>query len=84
MLHRQRNNRSNQGIKTVKIEMDRKMLLTLVNGVYPGMNECDQLTRLGAMQFTGNQYNPDWAWNSRYLEKLSDEELMLLYVQYRK
>lgn len=68
----------------MNVEMDRKMLLTLVEGVRPPMHKCDELTRQGAMQFTGNQHNPDWCWDAAFLKRLTDDELMEIYKKCRR
>jgi hypothetical protein len=68
----------------VKAELDRNMLLTLAKGTYPHMSECDELVKIGAMRWTGNQHNLDWAWERSYLEKLTDEELLAIYLKYQR
>jgi hypothetical protein len=67
----------------MKIEMDRKALITLVRGVHPEMFVCDQLVKEGAMRFTGNQHNEDWAWEESWLKRQTDEELLDLYQKYK-
>jgi hypothetical protein len=67
----------------MKVEMTPGMLRTLVSGVYPPMHICDELVKIGAMRFTGNQHNPEWCWESSYLKRLSEEELLALYEKYK-
>lgn len=42
------------------------------------MRTCIELTHLGYMRFTGNQWNEDWSWNREALERLSVEELEIV------
>lgn len=68
----------------MKIEANRKLLLTLVRGLIPPMHVCDDLTKQGAMEYTGNQHNPDWAWNSDFLKKCTDEQPLEIYTKISK
>ena len=43
------------------------------------MTECENLTKAGFMRFTGDQHNPDWAWNRSEVESLSLESKKYLY-----
>lgn len=68
----------------MKVDLSREDLLTLVKATKPNsMTECDNLTKVGKMKFTGNQHNENWEWTAPYLRGLSDSELWNLYKKHK-
>lgn len=49
----------------------------------PDMDTCDKLTRLGYMEFCGNQWNEDWRWVRKNLEHAQMEMLRKIYNTFR-
>ena len=43
------------------------------------MQTCDDLTKMGLMRFSGNQWNEDWDFVREKVEKLSDEKKKVLW-----
>lgn len=69
----------------MKVDLTKQDLLTLVKATKPdSIEECDGLTKLGQMKFTGNQHNENWDWTAPYLSGLSETKLWNLYKKYRK
>ena len=61
--------------------MTRVLFIDAIVGVgFPHEQVGVDAERGGLARFTGNQHNPDWAWNRRILETLSTETLQELYL----
>lgn len=62
------------------IDLEKSDVINLLTSITPyDPEDCDSLRILGAMTFIGNQHNPEWAWNIRYLEDVSEYILVDLY-----
>jgi len=69
----------------MSVELTKQDLINLLRGTKPdSMQECDNLTKAGYMEFCGNQHNEDWRWKEDKLQTLSEEELWNLYQEYKK
>lgn len=57
-----------------------QMIIDAICGVgFPSITLADQCQRVGLADFTGNQWNPDWAWDRKALWKIKIEDLQALY-----
>lgn len=62
------------------VDLEKSDLINLLTSITPyDPQDCDNLRDIGAMKFVGNQHNPKWAWNIRYLEDVSEYILVDLY-----
>jgi phage pi2 protein 07 len=69
----------------VKIEVSKNELIALIRGLSGGgIDECVALEKAGWMVFDGNGWNESWAWNTRKLEKLTEQELYEFYLKHKK
>ncbi len=65
----------------INVNLDHDDLLNLIKSVKPKtMQECDDLTKVGWMKFTGNQHNENWEWCLDKLKDLSVDDLWTLYI----
>jgi len=65
----------------MNIDLDRKDILNLLKGigVPPGPSKFDNL-----ITFTGNQHNESWKWEKEQLDRMSKNELIILYQKVKK
>ena len=62
------------------VDLEKSDIINLLTSITPYCPEdCDSLQDLGIMKFVGNQHNPAWAWNRKYLEDVSEYILVDLY-----
>ena len=74
-----------RGKKTKDVNMeDRQLLIDAVNGMSVSMGKCVEFEKLGIMDFTGNQNNPEWTFKASYIGGLSLEQLEELYSECRR
>ena len=61
--------------------MNKYILIDAIVGKGLGYNYFAELmVKRGLAEFTGNQWNPDWAWNRQALDKLTTLELEEIYA----
>lgn len=58
---------------------EKDMLVDAIAGTHMPMAVADKMTQLGLARFTGNQWNEDWEWDKRALDRLDVPELSTLY-----
>lgn len=63
----------------MKLELDKKDLVHLVCGIQPPLQMFDVLENSGLGERTGGFPFNTWEWDTRYLEKLEEQELFELY-----
>ena len=65
-------------------EQYKTLLVDAICNHSPGASceEAHELEKLGFAKFTGNQWNPDWAWKSDALHKMNISDLENLYKNY--
>ena len=62
----------------------RTLLIDAICGIKVlDMDTCDKLTRLGYMEFCGNQWNEEWRWVRKNLEHAQMEMLEKIYNTFR-
>ena len=66
----------------MKVELDKKDLINLVNGVSPGYDLFENPTVKRCGRYSGSYGT--WDWISYELDKLSEEELLNLYKLCKK
>jgi hypothetical protein len=61
----------------MKLDLDKRDLVTLCYGLVPPYGGCDH------SQFCGNQWNEDWEWKQDVFENMIEEELFEFYLTRR-
>ena len=68
----------------MKLELSKDDLITLVKTTHPkSLQQAYDLENIGLMRFSGNQWNENWDWNDKELNKMSEEQLFNLYLKYK-
>ena len=68
----------------MKVDLDKQDLVNLVLSTNPkSMQECDNLTKVGLMEFCGNQWNEDWKWKKEILNSMIENDLWEIYKKYK-
>lgn len=67
------------------VDLEKSDLINLLTSIMPhDLQDCDNLRDIGAMKFVGNQHNPEWSWNRKYLEDVGEYTLFDLYTKLKQ
>lgn len=65
-------------------DLDKTDLINLLLSIQTkSMQECDNLTKTGLMEFCGDQHNENWRWNKEKLKIFSENQIFELYKKYK-
>ncbi len=62
-----------------------ELIIDAIVGVgFPSCILAAECEKLGLATFTGNQHNPDWAWNREALNSVDEDKLQELYISLKE